>query len=74
MHHSSETAIVRLIDLPVKIKGVVSYSQDGTPNIYINSRLSIDQQRKAYLHELEHIHNDDAYNDKTISAVEGLLP
>ena len=43
---------------------------DDGYNIYINSRLSEDQKRKALKHEVDHIENDDFYNDKPIEEIE----
>lgn len=64
--------VIRIIDLPTSIKATVAHSPDGTPNIYINARLSYEEQRRALKHELAHIHNGDVYNDLSIQAVEGL--
>lgn len=37
-------------------------NDDGSYTIFINSRLSYNQQRNSYLHEIEHIKNEDLYN------------
>lgn len=64
--------IVRLMDLPLSIKGIVALDESGFPNIYINSRLSLDEQRKAVKHELKHIARNDFYNNADIKSVEGM--
>ena len=46
---------VVLKDLPVHIRGFVCLGSDYNPIIVINSRLSAEQQRKTYKHEVEHI-------------------
>ena len=61
---------VRIVDLPTTIGGMVSPNDDGTFSIYINARLSTDQQRKALDHELDHIRNDDFYSSATIEECE----
>lgn len=64
---------VRLRDMPVKINGMTILDADGNYNVYINSRLSCDDQRKAYEHELEHIHRDDFYNSLSIQETEEIF-
>lgn len=64
---------VRLRDLPVKINGMTIMDEDGNYNVYINSRLSCDDQRKAYEHELKHIHRDDFYNSLSIQETEEIF-
>ena len=58
------------IDLPVTVPALVQYDAEGYPSIYINARLNDVQQRAAGAHELRHIANDDAWNDKDIREVE----
>lgn len=50
---------VRYIDLPYTIKGMTVQDINGFYNVYINSRLSFEEQRKALKHELEHISRHD---------------
>lgn len=65
------TYFVREVSLPFEVKGIVTpNAEDDSFSIYINSRLSDDQKRKALKHEIDHIENDDFYNDKTIEEVE----
>ena len=58
---------VRLRDMPVKINGMTILDAEGNYNVYINSRLSCDDQRKAYQHEMR---RDDFYNDLPIQEAE----
>lgn len=67
-----EEYIVRLIELPYKVNGLTVCDENGFYNIYINSRLSLELQNKAYKHELSHIAEDDFYNDKPIELCEAL--
>lgn len=65
------TYFVREVSLPFEVRGIVTpNAEDDSFSIYINSRLSDDQKRKALKHEIDHIENDDFYNDKTIEEVE----
>ena len=49
-------------DLPVKIHGFVCLGSDYEPIIIINSRLSREQQQKAYRHELLHIQRGEMFD------------
>lgn len=48
-----------LVDMPCFIGGHCNCNPDGSYTICINARLGYEEQRKAYLHELRHIHNND---------------
>lgn len=50
---------VRYVDLPYSIKGIAVPDVNGFFNIYINSRLSFEEQAKALRHEKTHIFRDD---------------
>lgn len=50
---------VEYYDLPVSVKAFTVKSSDDTFIIFINSRLSYEQQQKSFKHELRHIKNDD---------------
>lgn len=63
---------VRLVDLPPTVNGICSPNDDGTYNIYLNSRKDFDHQLDGYDHECDHIEDDDFYGDKDIRDVEGL--
>lgn len=65
-----DNCTVRMVDLPVKCKGMVSLSPDGHYNIYINSRRAHVTQAEAADHELTHIINDDFHNSDDIRTVE----
>lgn len=61
---------VRIIDLPVTVRGLVSEDETGWPNVYINARLSREMQREALRHELDHIEHDDLRSTRPITEVE----
>lgn len=67
---SADEYRIRLIDLPCSVHALVVYDEDGFPNIYLNSRMSREAQRKALRHELRHIARDDAFNAADIRSVE----
>ena len=61
---------VRLMDLPHAVKGFVALDEDGFANIYINSRLSREEQRKTVRHEINHLAKDDFFNNVDIMSAE----
>lgn len=65
-----DEVIVRLQDMPIRMKGVTLLDESGDYNVYINSRLSADSQREVLNHEMLHIRRDDFYNDLTIREAE----
>lgn len=60
-----ENIIVRFIDMDVP--GVTVLDSDGNYNIYINARLSFEQRRKVYDHELRHIDLDHFYDGRSVA-------
>ena len=61
---------MRLIDLPYSVGALVSVDDDGFASIYLNSRLTVEKQKKCLRHELRHLADDDVYNSKGIIEVE----
>ena len=57
---------VRCVPLPEAVKAVVLPNDDGTFDIYLNSTLPDEVQRKALAHELEHIRRDHFYNNDPV--------
>lgn len=62
--------IVRLIKLPLTVKGVTVPDADGNFNIYINKGLTFEEQQKAYMHEIIHISNKDFESNENINVLE----
>lgn len=62
--------IIRIVDLPCHIKGVTIPHLDGTYNIYINAKYSVEMQNDILRHELTHIKNFDFDNFDDIKIVE----
>lgn len=46
-------------DLPTTIRGFVCLGPDFEPVIVINARMTEEQQRRTYLHELRHIRSGE---------------
>jgi len=65
-----DDVIVRLLDLPVTVKGFVSSSSDGSYNVYLNAKHARDTQLKACEHEFRHIYNCDFDSDDPLPILE----
>ena len=63
---------VRVLDLPPRVGGFCSPNEDGTYNVYLNSRKDRQHNIDSYFHEVDHIEDDDFWNDESIEEVEGL--
>ena len=61
-----ESIIIRGIELPPKIKGVTVIDGEGDYNVYINTLLSPEAQKRTQKHELTHIIKDHFYNDDPV--------
>ena len=62
--------IVRLMPLPVGVRAFTLPDSDGDYNIYLNSCLSFEQQRRSLHHEQMHIRRGDFYKDIPASVLE----
>lgn len=49
-----------------RVRAVTIPNDDGTFDIYINSRLPEELQKKALEHELKHIRKDHFYNEDPV--------
>lgn len=54
---------VALVDLPTSVHGFVCLNEYGEPCIIINARMSAEQQKKTWKHEMNHILAGDLDND-----------
>lgn len=52
-----------LKDLPVTIHGFTVLGSDYEPIIILNSRMSREQQRKTYRHEINHIISGQIFDE-----------
>lgn len=62
--------IIRIMDMPECLNGMVKYDENDFANIYVNARLNTEGRRKAADHELTHVINDDIHNDDDIRTIE----
>ena len=65
----TEDIYVYLVDFPRGIKEAVTPCFGGY-TVYIDSKLDIESQRRAYAHAMKHIENGDLFSDKTADKIE----
>lgn len=53
------------------MRGATMIDENGFSSIYLNARLSSDQLAQTFTHEIQHIKNNDFYNDIPIDMIEG---
>lgn len=61
---------VRVIDMPVRIKGTTVLNPDGSYTVLINARHSYFTQRQACRHEMDHIDGGDFDGSDSVDAIE----
>lgn len=65
---------VKYVDLPCTIRAMTvrDCTDDEHYTIVLNSRMSSEMNRTSYLHEIEHIDNDDFQSDLSVQEIEHL--
>lgn len=58
--------------LPPSVRGFVTPNDDGTFSIFLNSNIPDSRKFLTYLHEVNHIEQEDFYNGLPIELVENL--
>ena len=61
---------VRLINLPVTVRGLTVTDPDGNYNVYINQNLAFEMQTQTFVHESKHIENNDLYSNEPVVVLE----
>lgn len=54
---------VRLVPLPIAVRGATLPNDDGSFDVYINAALDRENQKSVLAHELQHIGRDHFYDD-----------
>ena len=62
--------ICRIIELPPRVNAVTVVDENGDFNVYVNSRLSLEEQQKAYKHECRHIKKCHFHSLKSVEECE----
>ena len=62
--------IIRVMDMPECLNGMVKYDENDFANVYVNAKLNAEARQKAADHELTHVINDDIHNDDPIEVIE----
>lgn len=63
-------ANIRQVPLPIRVEGVTLPNDDGSFDIYINSRLSPARQQETLEHELRHIRRGHFYVELPLGRME----
>jgi hypothetical protein len=53
------TIFQKIIKLPYKAKAICVKNDDNSVTIFLNNIFTFEQLQKSYLHEIEHIKNND---------------
>ena len=61
---------VVLHNMPTDVRGFLVADAEGGHTVLLNSRLSWEQNRETYLHELRHIEGGDLYSDDDADELE----
>lgn len=59
-----------VMDMPPCAKACVTFDENDYATIFINARLSHEQQIKEFRHELRHILRDDIHSSRSIRDIE----
>lgn len=59
---------IRVLDFKCNTPGTSTINEDGTYTIFINGRMSIEKQKETFIHELNHIMNNDFKLDSACAA------
>lgn len=62
--------IVRLVDFPVDVRGLIKEDSNGDYNIYINARYTDAEQLKTWLHETAHARLGHLHSNRPIEEIE----
>ena len=65
-----DSVIIRVLDLPMTIRGATVKDANGDYNVYINARLSEDGRAAAFRHEIEHIRQGHFYSEDPVEVLE----
>lgn len=66
----TEYVFVRKIRLPMAVRAFTIPDEQGNFNVYINDRLSAEQQHKSLEHEFYHIRSGDFSKEENAAALE----
>lgn len=56
---TDDDVFVRFLDLPCTVHGLLRQNEDSSYTILLNSRDSLERNRQAYQHELNHLNRND---------------
>lgn len=60
---------VKYLQLPLRVKAVSIKNEDDSYTIILNSKLNLEQNKESYLHEIEHIKQND-FDKEDVNKIE----
>jgi len=57
-------------DMPCTIEAFTTCNLDDNYTIFLNPKLNYERQWKAFIHEIQHILNQDFYKTETVEEIE----
>ncbi|MFP3154428.1 hypothetical protein LQZ18_08365 [Lachnospiraceae bacterium ZAX-1] len=61
---------LHLMDMPSTVSGYTVINPDSSYTIFLNARLTYERQLAAYMHEMEHIQENDFENEIEVNYIE----
>lgn len=68
--YDNSNIYIYYIDMPYSVRSNIVENNDGTYTLYLNNRLSYEDNLEGYKHELDHINYDDFNCDDDIQTIE----
>lgn len=65
-----DAVIIRLIDMPVTVRGITVKDSNDDYNIFLNARLSAEMRVIALRHEVDHIRSGHFYDYRSVAEKE----
>jgi len=65
-----DAVIIRVIDMPVTVRGITVKDSNDDYNIFLNARLSMEMRVIAFRHEVDHIRSGHFYDYRSVAEKE----
>lgn len=63
---------IHLVRMPCKVRAAHTINTDGTWSVFLNDRLTCEQCRASFRHELRHILHGDLLSDEPADVLEAM--
>ena len=65
-----DRVIIRILDMPLHVKGMTVKDSEGDFNIYLNASIPDERRVEAFHHELDHIKEGHFYSHEDVINLE----